>query len=301
MRFLLACLFFAQTASANPPKVVTDIAPIHSLVSMVMEDIADPELLLSKSNDPHHVALRPSQASDIQKADIIIAVGGGLTPWLDRARENLAPDATYIDLMQAEPTQTLKARESTDFSTHDTHDHHDHGHEGDFDPHGWLDPENARVWLAVIADALAMHDPDNADAYKANAAKASGTIGSLQMQMSAQLSPHSSEPFVLFHDAFHYFETRFDLNALAAITLSDTTDPGVAWLRDLRKMLVNNDVACLFSNEGSSAKQLKILAEGLDVQIVPLDPLGQRFTPGAGLYIDMLGAVASDMARCLGR
>jgi len=300
MRFLLALVLLASAANASPPQVVTDIAPTHSLVASVMKGIAEPALLLSQSSDPHHAALRPSQAYDLQNADIIIAIGGGLTPWLKRSRQALAPDAIYLDLMSAGTTLRLKARISANFGEHDSHKHsHTHAGEDGTDPHGWLDTQNAINWLSEIAQVLGEHDPENAAQYRANADMATANLEQLQVDIQAELAPHAAKPVALFHDAFHYFESRFNLNALAAVTLSDASDPGVAWMRDLRNLLAQNSVKCLFSNAGMNSRRLEILAEGQDLRIVALDHLGQRIAPGPELYVQMLRALSADLRSCL--
>ena len=130
---------------------------------------------------------------------------------------------------------------------HDHGDHGDHdedhsnddpdGHDGDHhdhDPHAWLDPQNARIWLGDIANALTAQDPDNAETYRAKAANAALALDTLTADLTAQLAPLNAARFIVFHDAYHYFEARFGLSATAALSLGDAADPGPARIADLR-------------------------------------------------------------------
>ena len=106
---------------AEVPRVVTDIAPIHSLAAAVMEGAGTPTLLIGPGTDPHHAALKPSQAESLQEADIVLWMGHGLTPWLEEPVETLATRATILELMDTDGAVTLEMRGD--------HDDHDHGHD----------------------------------------------------------------------------------------------------------------------------------------------------------------------------
>jgi hypothetical protein len=173
---------------------------------------------------------------------MVFWIGEDLTPWMADAVETLAGDASVTALLEAEGTILLDFREGALFEAHghdhdghddddhdhdhdDDHDDHghddhaqdDHGHDdlghahGDHDPHAWLSPENARTWLNIIAAELSAADPDNAGAYFANAAAARDEIEALQAEVETTLSPVRGGRFIVFHDAYQYFESAFRL------------------------------------------------------------------------------------------
>lgn len=311
-------LGFSGAALAETPKVATDITPVHSLVAQVMEGAGAPALLIAPGASPHGYAMRPSEASALEAADLVFWIGEGLTPWLEGSIASLAGDAHVIALLGADETRVLPFREGIAFDEHDEqddghddhddhgqddhgHDTHDHGHAHDgADPHAWLDPANARVWLGVIAEELAEHDPENAALYKANAAAAQAEIAALEADIAEQTAPLRDVPFLVFHDAYQYFETRFDIAAAGAIALGDAADPGPARVAALRDMVKERDIACVFSEPQFDPKLVRTVF-GDSIGHGVLDPLASDVVPGPALYSEILRGMARAMTECLGK
>lgn len=300
-RFCLVLLVPLLMAAAAPvrgdvPKVATDIAPVHSLVSMVMQGLGVPDLIVTSGASPHGVSLRPSQARALQGADLVIWVGPELAPWLARPLATLASDARVLGLLGVPGTHLLAYRPEPG-TQKDDHDH-DHDHLSGFDPHAWLDPENAMVWLGEIAGALAAIDPANGDQYRANAVAAQAELAQLQSDLAAMLRPMQGRPYVTFHDAYQYFEVRFGLTPVGAVTASDATSPGPAGLARLRDKLVRAGVDCAFSEPQFDPGLLFAATGRDDLKVIALDPVGRDLEPGAGLYPALLGAMARALASC---
>ena len=319
-------LGFSGAALAETPKVATDITPVHSLVAQVMEGAGAPALLIAPGASPHGYAMRPSEASALEAADLVFWMGEGLTPWLEGSIASLAGDAHVIALLGAAETRVLPFREGIAFDEHDEqddghddhghddhghddhddhddhgHDNHDHGHAHDgADPHAWLDPANARVWLGVIAEELAEHDPENAALYKANSAAAQAEIAALEAGIAKQIAPLRDVPFLVFHDAYQYFETRFDIAAAGAIALGDAADPGPARVAALRDMAKERDIACVFSEPQFDPKLVRTVF-GDSIGHGVLDPLASDIVPGPALYSEILRGMARAMTECLGK
>jgi|SRR6056297_2363205 zinc transport system substrate-binding protein len=333
---LSVSLGFSGAALAETPKVATDITPVHSLVAQVMEGAGAPALLIAPGASPHGYAMRPSEASALEAADLVFWIGEGLTPWLEGSIASLAGDAHVIALLGVDETRVLPFREGIAFDEHDAqdndhddhghddhddhghddhddhghddhddhghddHDNHDHGHAHDgADPHAWLDPVNARVWLDVIAEELAEHDPGNAALYKANAAAAQAEIAALEVDIAEQTAPLRDVPFLVFHDAYQYFETRFDIAAAGAIALGDAADPGPARVAALRDMAKERDIACVFSEPQFDPKLVRTVF-GDSIGHGVLDPLASDIVPGPALYSEILRGMARAMTECLG-
>ena len=166
---LITSVFAANAALADVPRVVTDVPPVHSLVSSIMQGVGTPDLILDPGSSPHSHVMRPSEAQALQSADIIFWVGPELTPWLSDPISVLSKRALVHEMLEVDGTVTLSFREDLNDDEHNDHEEHDgHGHEG-IDPHAWLDPQNGVIWLGAIADLLAKSDPENADLYRKNA------------------------------------------------------------------------------------------------------------------------------------
>ena len=184
-----------------------------------------------------------------------------------------------------------------DDQAHDGHGHDDHDHSGT-DPHAWLDPVNAGVWLGVIADALSRLDPENAARYAANAAQAKVGMTALEAEIAARMAPLSGQ-FIVFHDAYHYFEARFDIEAAGAISLSDAAPPGPARVAEIRDLVADQAITCVFAEPQFNRGMVDAVFAGTGVNIGIIDPLGATLTPGAALYDALLTGMAASFESCL--
>ncbi len=180
--------------------------------------------------------------------------------------------------------------------THESHD--DHAHEG-VDPHAWLDPVNARRWLGVIADSLAQADPSNAATYQANASAAQDRIDKLIADTQATLEPIAEEPFIVFHDAYQYFEKRFGLNALGAIALSDARDPSAAQIAAVQTLVRENSVRCVFAEPQFNASLVDTVLDGTNASTGILDPVGTAIPTGPNFYPQLIEALSENLRDCL--
>lgn len=183
-----------------------------------------------------------------------------------------------------------------DHAKHDE-DHHDHGGQ---DPHAWLDPENAKAWLDVMAASLSTADPANAGAYFANAAAAKARLDAVSAGIAEQVKPISDARFIVFHDAYQYFETRFDVPAAGAISVSDAQKPSPARITELQAMAKEEGVTCVFAEPQFDPGVVSAVFENTGVGTGVIDPLGASLTPGPDFYASLLTNMADAMVGCLG-
>lgn len=322
----------ATTAQAEVPKVIADIPPVGALVSQVMGDLGQPDVLLTGGANAHDFQLRPSQARALNGADLVVWIGPELTPWLGRTLSGingvsqlglLAAPGTYHRVYGAEPGD----HEGHEHAGHDHadegHAHEDHGHdyghddhahadgghddhddhEGHVhtgtDPHAWLDPANAQVWLQVIAAELSRLDPEHAPVYAQNAEAAIAQIGALNDKIADQLRPVRGDAFVTFHEAYGYFTEHFGLNPLGAIAAGDAHSPGAARLKALRDSIGQADI-CLFPEVQHDPVLISQMAEATGARVGgALDPEGTAITPGPDAYAQVLGSIADTLVACL--
>ncbi len=289
------------TASrADVPSVATDIAPVQSLVARVMDGLGNPTVIVRAGASPHGYAMRPSEAAALQEADAVFWIGPALTPWLEGAIGTLAPGASVTPLLDTAGTNVLAFRSGARFGVHD-HDAHDDEADahGGQDPHAWLDPRNAQVWLDEIAQQLGDLDPENAQTYRANADAARAEIAALEAEVETALAPIRNVPFVVFHDAFHYFEDRFGLTATGAIALGDASDPGPARIAAVRQTVLETGVRCVLSEPAFNPSLVQTVIEGTDARMSVVDPMGADIAPGAAFYPSLLRGVSAALVDCL--
>jgi zinc transport system substrate-binding protein len=296
---LLPVLFaLATTSSANADKIniVTDIAPIHSLVSQVVGNANDITVLVTPNASPHDFALKPSQANALQSANFVFYIDESLTPWIETPLENLAAKARKIALLETKGTIELEMRESVDFDDHEEHhDEHDHGAH---DPHAWLSPDNAVLWLDIIAEEISKYDIENASIYRENAKTAKAEILKLKSELQEILALVSERPFLLFHDAFQYFESEFGLNSKGAITLADDDAPSAASMKALQSLFKEQEIVCVLTEPQAKQSLIDAVVPKGTKQAV-LDQLGSTLELGPELYKQLLKNIGSQIKKCL--
>ncbi len=332
---LISGLVGSTTVFADVPKVAVDIAPVHSLVARVMDGIGEPSLVVPAGASPHEYSLRPSEAAALQDADLVFVIGADLAPWLSSALETLAADAAITEFLHANETELLEFRESALFEAHihddhdeehddhdkhddheshgdddhdeheDAHDDHDeHGHDDNHEDHGahdthvWLSPENAKAWLNVIAAQLSAADPDNAGAYFANAAAGQAELDTVITNVNEILAPARGMSFVVFHDAYQYFETSFDFPAAGAISLSDASEPSPARIAEIQARIQNEGIDCVLAEPQYNDGLVATVLDGTEAGTSVIDPLGSSLEPGKSLYPALLTSLATALAEC---
>ena len=285
-------------ADQKPLSIVASIKPVHALVAGVMGDLGTPHLLLAAPTSAHHFTLKPSQARALQNADIVFWIGPGMEQPLTKALGTLAADAQSVALDDSAGL-VLFDFDDDGHDDHGTKDKHDgHGGHG-INPHIWLDPFNAQIMLGVIADHLGKADPVNAKAYQANADAMRQTFAQLQIDIARQLAPFAESEFLVLHDAHIYFERRFGMRAHAAITTEPDVMPTAAKIKKLRRDLESHPMDCIFGEPFLGQKAVRLIAEGSDIRIGQLDPLGSQLPAGASLYADLLKSYAAAFKGCL--
>lgn len=297
-RIALASVLFSATAAlAEVPRVVTDILPVQGIVAGVMDGIGEPAAILPPGADPHGYAMRPSDAAALEDADIVFWIGEDLTPWLAKPIGTLAGNAVSIELLDVDGTRLIEIEER---DGNDDHRHEGHGHSG-IDPHAWLDPDNAVVWLDAIAETLAEADPDNAVRYRENAADITEMIRAETANLEDRMAKLDAFPYAVHHDAYRYFETRFGLSHAFAVIPADGQEPGPRRMADIRQMAQDAEVARLIVDTGWDVKNLAATIFGpRSARICTFDLLGSQVEPGASYFPDFLNGLADDMQACLG-
>ena len=327
--------FFTIFSSVNAEiKVVASIKPIHSLASYLMDGVGKPKLIVDGYASPHGFSLKPSHAKMLQEADIVFWVGEDIENFLEKPLGSIAKNAEKIELLDIRGLKKLKFRERNVFEGHDDHGHkeddhddhakkedghddehkdehghdddhkkegHDeHGHEGhahgEFDPHIWLDPLNAKVILKEMAKHLIENDQKNASVYKDNLKKANKDLDKLVKQVKSELNKDFKS--IVFHDAYQYFEKRFKVNVLGAFTVNTDVLPGAEQLKEIREIIEHDKVTCVFSEPQFNPDIINAVAKDMNISTGVLDPLGATLTPGKNLYFDLIKNMSKSFKGC---
>ena len=288
--------------------VVASIKPVHSLVSAVMAGVGEPHLIIRGAQSPHTFSMRPSDAAALQKARVIFLIDEHKEVALAAPIANLGDDALVVQLAGSEGIDLKPLREGGAFEEH-THaedeegdDHHDHGHShehGDVDFHLWLDPENAVLMTYEIFEALSEADPDNAATYETNGYALIDRLDGLLAEIGAELAPVRDKPFIVLHDAYHYFEDRFDLNAVGAITINPERAPGVQRIAEIRDKVRELGGVCVFAEPQFDSRVIDVVTEGTDARAGTVDPLGADIEDGPELYFTLIRDLAASFRECL--
>ena len=309
--FALLTTALLSTTSMAAPDVVASIKPVHSLVAAVMAGVGEPTLIVKGSASPHTYALKPSDAGALESADIVFWTGHGMELFLADALETLATDAIVVELAESPGITLLSVREGGAFEAHahegeghgdEEHDHgheeHDHEHE-EGDMHFWLDPENAKLMVTHIATTLAEVDPENATAYQANAEAELVRLDELEAELAATLAPVADKPFIVFHDAYQYFEARFGLTLAGSVTVTPEVMPGAARIDELKAKVAELGATCVFAEPNFEPTIIAAITEGSPAQSGVLDPEGGALAEGPDLYPTLLRGLATSLVDCL--
>ena len=306
-------LFTSTSVATADVKVVASIKPVHSLVASVMQGVSEPSLLVKGAGSPHTYSLKPSQAKELQAADIVFWMSHDLEAFLENSIESIAKNAKAVSLMDSHGLMKLNFREGGAFDAHDhghddhgddKHDDHghdkhdDHGHD-EVDPHVWLDPQNAKSLVHEIEEHLAEIDPSNAAKYEANAKAVMKKLDALTKEIEADLKPIRERGYVVFHDAYQYFERRFGVSAVGSITVSPEVLPGAERVSELRDKVKSLNASCVFSEPQFEPKLVKTITENTDAGTGVLDPLGANIKDGPELYFTLIRNMAKSLKDCL--
>ncbi|MGP4726380.1 zinc ABC transporter substrate-binding protein ZnuA [Agrobacterium deltaense] len=322
---LMASVAIAAAASGATaaPDVVVSIKPVHSLVAAIMRGVGEPQLIVDGAASPHTYNLRPSNARKLEKADVVFWVGPGLEAFLEKPLEALASKATVVELEDAKGLEKLPFREGGPFEAHNhgdegheahdghaeeegAHNHgHDHaeGHEdhdhGAYDTHLWLDPANAKAMAQTIETALIAADAGNAATYQANTKKLIDDLDALDTELRETVKPVKDKPFIVFHDAYQYFEHRYGVKTAGSITVSPETLPGADRVKQMQEKVRQLGATCVFAEPQFEPKLISVITEGTIAKSATLDPEAATLEPGPDLYFKLMRGIAGSLKDCL--
>jgi zinc/manganese transport system substrate-binding protein len=232
---LLALAGPKATLAAEKPRVVATFTIIGDLVEAVGGDAVSVTTLVGPDGDAHVFEPRPSDVAAVAKADLIVANGLGMEPWLARLTE--AADFKGKTVIASAEVTPLPFKEEADSS----------GAMPD-DPHAFQDLSNGRLYVKAIAAALEALAPNDAGAIAARAAHLDAEMTVLDAEIKAKLAalPAANRRILTSHDAFHYFAKAYGLDILSIQGASTETEPSAADLAEIARQAKSGQVKAIF-------------------------------------------------------
>ena len=293
--------------------VISTIQPINSLVSAVIGNTGKTISIIPAEQSPHDFKLKPSDVKVLQNSNIIFYVSNHLESSVTKVFKNLPKNIKLINLMKESGINHLAIRDNAAWERHDHHgddhdDHEKHGkkhddhddHEKEDDVHIWLSPDNAIKIVQKVNKVLSLYFPENSKIYNENTTKFIDKIRNLKMELIKELSPIKNKPYIVFHDAYQYFEKTFELNAVGSVALEGDIASSPKQISFIKDKIIKSKASCVFQEPQFDSKLVKIVVEGTNAKTGTLDPLGVNITGNKDFYLQLLTNMAKSLKKCLG-
>ncbi|HCM61585.1 MAG TPA: zinc ABC transporter substrate-binding protein ZnuA [Morganella sp. (in: Bacteria)] len=281
----------AQTASAD---VLTSLRPVGLIAAAIADGVTDTQILLPDGASPHDYALKPSDLKKIRSADLVIWVGPELETFLQKPLA-VVPAQKQIVISELEQVRPFLLKNNED----DDHDDDGHHHHGVYNMHLWLSPDIARQTALVVYNKLLESYPDKKSALDVNLRKFNGQLTETEKNITQQLAPVKNKGYFVFHDAYGYFEKRFDLSPSGHFTINPEISPGAQTLSNIKLKLAEQDTLCVFAEPQFRPAVITAVAKGTNAKMGVLDPLGSGIAVDRNGYTEFLSRLSTQYASCL--
>jgi len=277
-------------SSQKTISVVASIRPLHSLLSQLMQGVAEPVLLLDQNQSAHHFSLRPSQRNTLSHADIIFWIGEPLESFMPRVMKALPRQVKTVALIANKKLHLLQPRSA------DAHHQHGHG-QTSIDPHIWLSVDNALAMAGQMLQVLSQSDPEHTANYQENFRQLKSKLHQLKQQLATSLSSKNFN-YLVYHDAFQYFEAELKIAPLAAISNDEEHAPGMRHLVFINQLINKKSISCIIFNTSQPPAVARKLTKAGSIQQLFVQPLGQSFKAGPELYFELMSSLAKAYQQC---
>ena len=298
--FLIFFLFYNQVA-AQETIIVTTIKPLASIISNITKNTNQKVIsLVGKNDSPHNYHLRPNDAQQISQATLVFYIANNLETFMDKVAKN---NTNTIELISQVPGLNLLPYRHLHFNKieheHSEH-HHDHIHEGT-DPHIWLDVYNSEKIAEFVAETLSNIFPSDKEQYQINLSNFLIKTSNLKKKLDEQLSAYSGYKYISFHDAYQYLDKQFNLKFMGEIMLNAQIAPNSNRILELRKIIYNNSISCIFSEPQFNNRIIDTLINNSNIKTAELDAEwgGNSNLNISESYFAMMENLGYNIAKCL--
>lgn len=252
-------------------KVVATIFPMYDFVRRIGGDQVAVNMMVPAGTEPHAWEPSTRDMMDLEEADLLVYNGAGMETWMDDVLSSVQ-NKDLVVLEASKDVSLLKTDHDED-EDEDHEDHDDDHHHGEYDPHVWLSPSNAKIEMRAIADALKSIDPEHADMYEQNYKVAAEECDKLSEEYASALAPYEGRYIVVAHEAYGYLCHEYGLNQIGIEGVSADQEPDAARMREIIDMVGEYDIRCIFFEELVDPKVAKTIADETGCKTAALSPL----------------------------
>jgi zinc transport system substrate-binding protein len=301
---IISLLFFFvfSNSSLAELNVVASIKPLYGLVTNVSGDKNNNKLLINSVSSPHHYQLRPSDIKMIQNADVIFLIDEHFETFLSRYFAKNKLKAKIVQLSDSKDLVMLRARHKHELINGDHSKEHCHCKHGHKDIHYWSDPNNAQKMVSKIAEVLSDLDPKNKDYYENNSITTSKRLADLDKELESKLAPVKNKNFIVFHDAYQYFEHKYNLSNVGSIVVGNNKNYGAKTISKIQKVIQEKQVVCIFAEPQFSSDVVRNIADAGKIKYNYLDiEWGASYSglKPEDYYFAMMKSNADNLVYCL--
>lgn len=272
------------------------INPLYGIVSYITKGIDIPALILDKKNvDLHSYALTPSDALKIKKCDVIFMIHNDFENFSKKLNKLKQKHTKIIRVSEARDLNLLETRENNVFEE-DLAQDHEHAL---YDYHIWLDVNNAKYIAIMIANELSALEIKNSKIYQENLNDFIKKLQQLDQELTEELSTINTKPYVVFHDAYQYFENKYNLNSVGAIVLNQSHNINANSLIEIKELIVENHIKCIFSEPQFPAKIIDKIAKNSKVNYGVLNAEWADSNLPQDIYFVLMRNLATSLKNCL--
>lgn len=295
-RLAAICIFMLGITklAVAQPQVLASIKPLQLIAADLMAGIAVPELLIPANVSPHHFTLRPSDIRKMTDARLVLWVGPQMETYLTDFLGQLDHQATVVEV--AALNGVVLHQPGGEFASES-----EPGADDRYDPHLWLNTQNARLVAEKITQQLIILDSKNQSRYQANLSRFVSSIDELDKTTGADMERLQGGRYAVYHDGLQYFERQFGLQHQFVLVPDHEIQPGIRHILDIRSRLNELRPTCLLEDVSSNDSTTETVFGGYPVNRMRVDALGDAITPGPGSYAQLIGNLAQAINTCLGR
>ena len=259
----------ADTAAGDGRlRVLTSFYPMYDFACKIGGDCIDVTNMVPSGTEPHDWEPSTNDLKNLEKADVFIYNGADMEPWAD---DLLVSRSDTLRVVEASENVELR---TTDGEHEHAHEHEDADHHhGDFDPHVWLDPENAKIEMEAIRDALCAADPENSTVFQSNYEKYAAELDALDAEFREKLAPLPNRTIVVAHEAFGYLCDAYGLTQVGIEGLSPDSEPDPGRMAEVIDFVREHSISTIFFEELVSPKVAEAIASETGAQAKLLSPL----------------------------
>lgn len=284
-KFYIFSLFLLLSASASADvSVATTIRPLQFIAEAIVGSLGTVTSVIDENDSPHQYTISPSDRINLAEADVLVWI----SPEFEVFLQNLFASGNERGVViQVSALGSMRL--------------HSFGN-GIFDPHLWLDSGNAVLIAEAIVDRVSSIDSDNARAYQRNFDNFKQRVEFTNQTIIALLSRPATGEYLVYHDAYQYFEKQFGLKHGLVLLDNPEVQPSMRDILQARQRVKELSPLCLLLESDSNLSLVDTLLDDLELLMEPVDLLGYTVSASGergDRYTQLLNNVAESFARCL--